>query len=1778
MIRKSPFSKITGSDSQDFGAGVDENGNKTWTDSFGVTVITEYADPTKQGKTGVGISDEDAAVNKAMRQLRTSGDKLTKQILNNPNLSEAEKRKWTANVLKTQKGENLTGFVQNSLQSTVVNPFKKYIGKPALQLSEDLIRGVQAGAVEFTEGVGQFFMPQTGGGQKIVLKSRDKNGEWVPVKASLDEFADKATDRSWAIGRDNWYNGGKADENLVVELASGIVFDPLTYMTMGASVSSKAGRLALSNRMVPLITKYPELKPLLGNIARYGPVEIPKHIREAENIFLGVKWFGKELPYTDSLAKAWRYTGGAARANVGDIVYGSKTGGAIERVFASKSMKPAIESGIFRAGAMNKFDKKWIVPLAEKSSATVARGHLEWMRRVIDSEAEPHLDLLDLAEKAGDPTIPSIVHAIETPALRAGLSGSAAEIADKYKLWQDMIYSRYGDAVQNLAKTRDLNINDLSMLEDYIYHQLTPAAREDIFGAGGKLKKFFDLTKNDVVEGAGPMQFRKYTAGEDFLGTVLEHGTVSEINKVYGDFLESKGLPRANFFEEDLRIITEGYANSVARAHSRLRFVENMFNYGPEVIKPLLIEKIIPDATLLASLRDDISKLTRIRNVLAMRVRVGIGTTKIKGDVATELREVIGLTTKALEGGFMSKQAADAELLSIVDELSDIIRKQEESRTFAMNLTAQQRGQWADAHTGILTEAHNLREAIINGSAERYSAGQRLKQMYFAEFPESDGSELVDKPVEWIAERISRAVNGGATVTSHEIPALRQTEARLVDMLQNTPKTSENIEKLRWIDQRLSDVREKIDAFDELDSIREGASYSDKGVLFGFAPVEGEPMPFQMWTTMAPYNDAGAFRQMDDALMRHAIPEEQLVDFRTTDHMLAVVDDPSTIYEFGYSWGRIGAPDLTWNSVVDDAMESGVVDDLMWQTNPEKAMLLDGFLQFRQVVEDAINEGVDLTDRQVEQFFNMIKDANYNVIASLDAGNADAVSRSVINEWFQSLINVADQEGFDGILVPAKAVFDDTPSSEWAVLQHASTPTPQVGTSFYDEVQFVKDNAMADSILDNTTEMSRLQLMDNADMLIQDGIEVETVQAARRELEDQLFGVERTIESQSLAKNIVEDMVTVDGKQYPAFVARNKMAKLEDQIEAAYKAIDDEVLATTEREFGVNAIEASAMDVTGRMLVAFDNVKALADWTPEFEQKIVDEIAGMVLHLQTIPDQGLSAGANAAWIRQTEQLLANSSMINDPAVRDAYDRVVKIMLADEVALAKIDSEIVDLNMEAAMVAMGWEGGRYVYESADKGWEALKSLGVQMPEEVLERWKPNIAKLQNQEEWQMFAKAMGRVQGYWKKYVTNTMGFLVRNGYSGTFMNYADGVTTNHIIEGTRWASAQGPILRGEKNWRKAGNSWGKWMEAAGIDLSNPAAVAEANKVMEIVYATSRGVNTDNAMPVVERWKVTKWMDKNKQTAKWRLGDNPYLNLFTSKNDFVERALRIPMALDSVRQGHTVEEAVARISRVHFDYSDLSSFDELAKKAIPFWVWTSRNVPLQVTQMMSRPKAYYEYNKIQQAFPTAEDDPSTPNVDEGAIIPKWIKAYGPLQIGKGSFLTPDLPHMRMKQQIENLFNPVKLIGQVNPIVRVPIEVFVSKRQLGLDVGNFKKNADVRGYEKYIWQLLRDLKMYGLIDRDEETGDYLMHAGVSYAIEQAAVPLQQINRLTGGRTGGKESLNERWASSVWNWFGIPYRGVGTQQEESELISRNFAVDKLSQELEKKLRIEKDYSSKP
>ena len=102
------------------------------------------------------------------------------------------------------------------------------------------------------------------------------------------------------------------------------------------------------------------------------------------------------------------------------------------------------------------------------------------------------------------------------------------------------------------------------------------------------------------------------------------------------------------------------------------------------------------------------------------------------------MRETVGLVTEALDGAYLAKMENSDEAIRIAAELEQLILRLEEGRNAAMSLSVQERGYWADAHVGMLTEAHKLREAIVAGHGNRYLARQKMVQIYSAVFPDSD--------------------------------------------------------------------------------------------------------------------------------------------------------------------------------------------------------------------------------------------------------------------------------------------------------------------------------------------------------------------------------------------------------------------------------------------------------------------------------------------------------------------------------------------------------------------------------------------------------------------------------------------------------------------------------------------------------------------------------------------------------------------------------------------------------------------------------------------------------------------------------------------------------------------------------------------------------------------------------------------------------------------------------------------------------------------------------
>ena len=74
-----------------------------------------------------------------------------------------------------------------------------------------------------------------------------------------------------------------------------------------------------------------------------------------------------------------------------------------------------------------------------------------------------------------------------------------------------------------------------------------------------------------------------------------------------------------------------------------------------------------------------------------------------------------------------------------------------------------------------------------------------------------------------------------------------------------------------------------------------------------------------------------------------------------------------------------------------------------------------------------------------------------------------------------------------------------------------------------------------------------------------------------------------------------------------------------------------------------------------------------------------------------------------------------------------------------------------------------------------------------------------------------------------------------------------------------------------------------------------------------------------------------------------------------------------MALDTIESRRHRASAYDRLARIHFDYAAVSKFDEKAKKLIPFWTFMSRNLPMQISEMWTKPKVYAWYNSFVRNF-------------------------------------------------------------------------------------------------------------------------------------------------------------------------------------------------------------------
>lgn len=537
---------------------------------------------------------------------------------------------------------------------------------------------------------------------------------------------------------------------------------------------------------------------------------------------------------------------------------------------------------------------------------------------------------------------------------------------------------------------------------------------------------------------------------------------------------------------------------------------------------------------------------------------------------------------------------------------------------------------------------------------------------------------------------------------------------------------------------------------------------------------------------------------------------------------------------------------------------------------------------------------------------------------------------------------------------------------------------------------------------------------------------------------------------------------------------------------------------------------------------------AKADWDSGIGAIYKDTIDSVLKAAAERPKKGAGAQATAAWIQKTIKTL---QAVNAPGVtlnqaeKDVMERVLLTMKNMESELAVLEQTSNYAGEKLTAIVSGEIGNAKFVDDVIKGWHKIETLGVQMPPEVRDLMFQKVGSLKNAKEAIKLKKMYDAYTKFFKVTAMLTPGFIARNAYTASFNNFVAGVTVGETLEGLKFATSM---------WRN------------GVDGALAKLPARKRSIYEralqVAYSSGAGQTADDILAPIISAKGNRMLKM------------PGIKQWSQANESVEVAARFSLALSSLKRGLDPDAALNQVARYHFDYSDLSSLDEFMRQWIPFWTFASRNIGLQIVNQAARPGLYRRYEALRRNFGVSEEDQT--------IFPQWLEGRQPLQfpgMAPGAVVNPDLPFIDMEEQLRMFSDPMRLLSQANPLVKLPIEL-AGGRQLYQNIPFKDEKAEVAG--PLDWPALLAGLVTGGGGRRPD-GSFYTTQRAAYALPNLLPTLGQVQRVlpripfTDFRLGGKESYQDRQSSSVASYFGLPYRRVSQQEQMNELIRRQFAI---------------------
>lgn len=268
---------------------------------------------------------------------------------------------------------------------------------------------------------------------------------------------------------------------------------------------------------------------------------------------------------------------------------------------------------------------------------------------------------------------------------------------------------------------------------------------------------------------------------------------------------------------------------------------------------------------------------------------------------------------------------------------------------------------------------------------------------------------------------------------------------------------------------------------------------------------------------------------------------------------------------------------------------------------------------------------------------------------------------------------------------------------------------------------------------------------------------------------------------------------------------------------------------------------------------------------------------------------------------------------------------------------------------------------------------------------------------------------------------------------------------------------------------------------------------------------------------------------------------------------IENYSRFILTFDGVRQGLDPLQAAARTNRFLFDYEDLSRLDEIAKTVVPFWIWMSRNLPLQFQEMWYNPKLYKQYQEFRRSI---EDENGN-----NRLIPDYLEKSGAFKtfFGKNIYARPDfgIPSVG---GMPGTGSPSPLqtgVSDWRSIVSAIPALSLGSSLLGTDP-RYGSPLREEGQGFFAPDVLKSIgtQLGGPVNAAGRAIEGAPYIG-AYSDWGVANPLRDALGIAGPTTGSgyarENTQTEAWQRALASWLGIPLTTVGPDQEISALYDQ-------------------------